>query len=76
MSFSEEDCNAAGCLKRHTHTLTTRVEATDNFPAFEKQTEYCLEHALYFAAWLPYCYPGEYTLISIMPPASELFSRG
>jgi hypothetical protein len=76
MSFSENDCFAAGCSSKHTHTLTMLSEARDGFPAYEQETNYCLEHVLYFAAWLPYCYPGVYTLVGITPPAAELFSKG
>lgn len=69
------ECTAIPCSKDATHTLTTRVVATDTFPEMIKETRYCLTCALHFAAWLPYCYPGEYELISITPPASELFGR-
>ena len=73
MSKLDGECWAASCRKLATHTLTTKVLASDGFPEWEKETRYCLDDALYFAAWLPYCYPGEYELVSIMPPASELF---
>jgi hypothetical protein len=69
----EGECWAASCHKDATHTLTTKVLADENFSEWIKETPYCLECALYFAAWLPYCYPDEYELVSITPPASELF---
>lgn len=73
--MATEECYASRCPKPATHTLTTLIAANDVFPEVEKKTEYCLEHAVYFAGWLPYCYPNEYTLVGIEPPASELFGR-
>lgn len=72
-----DECVAASCRKPQTHVLTMRYIDTDESGVGEIITEtgYCLEDALYFAAWLPYCYPGEYELISLPPPASELFRR-
>lgn len=70
----EGKCAASGCPERTTHILTTKVLATSDMPEMIREFKYCLEHALYFAAWLPYCYPGKYELISITPPVSELFS--
>lgn len=72
--MSDEECASIRCHKPATHTVTMRV----NWPegdSMVKEIEYCLDDALYFAAWLPYCYPGEHELISITPPASELFER-
>lgn len=66
-------CIAIPCEEKATHTLTTKVSATDNFPEFEQSNGYCLEHAVYFAGWLPYCYPGEYEVVGITPPAKDLF---
>lgn len=71
--YDENECSAAGCRKEATHTVTTRVLADKDFPEFINEVLYCLDDALYFAAWLPYCYPDQYELISITPPASELF---
>lgn len=73
--MTEDECNAVPCSKPSTHTLKTRVLADENFDEWENEVEYCLDHAIYFAGWLPYCYPGEYEVISITPPASELFGR-
>jgi hypothetical protein len=75
MLKDDNGCWAASCHKTFTHTLKMRVLPTGDMPEWESEIGYCLEHALYFAAWLPYCYPGEQELISIMPPASELFSK-
>lgn len=69
----DDECTSASCRKEATHTLTTRVAADANFPEMIRETRYCLDCCLYFAAWLPYCYPGEYELVSILPPTSELF---
>ena len=65
------------CSEVSTHILTTqaKVNLGDAVHEMTVESAYCLDHALYFAAWLPYCYPGEYELVSIMPPASELFGR-
>lgn len=68
-------CLSAVCDKEATHTLTIRNLATESLPEQELKVMYCLHDALYFAAWLPYCYPDEYELISITPPASELFKQ-
>jgi hypothetical protein len=68
-------CWEASCPKTATHVLTTLVAGNDVFPESENETAYCLEHVIYFAGWLPYCYPDEYTLVGITPPASELFGR-
>jgi hypothetical protein len=69
----DDVCWAAGCNKPSTHTLTTRVLPDEAFPeGWLNEVRYCLNDALYFAAWLPYCYPDQYELVSIMPPASEL----
>lgn len=73
--FRENACRAASCNKDVTHYLHIRVVATDDFDEMTTDTGYCLDDCLYFAAWLPYCYPGEYELIGITPPASELFDR-
>lgn len=79
------ECNAIPCsgekefpFKRReaTHTVTIKVIKSKGVPEWLNEIEYCLTDAMYFAAWLPYCYPGEYELISIMPPAAELFNRG
>lgn len=72
---ADDDCIAAPCSKRATHTLTVRVLAYNIFPEHEMENRYCLEHAVYFAGWLPYCYPSRYQIISITPPASESFRR-
>lgn len=75
--YANEDgtCWSIRCDQPATHTLTTK--ATFFEPLFEQiaETRYCLNCALYFAAWLPYCYPGEQELVSITPPASELFRK-
>jgi hypothetical protein len=77
MDRDDGRCTAIRCNKDATHTLTTKVlRGNDGRPDFIQEVRYCLDDALYFAAWLPYCYPGEYELISITPPASELFYRG
>ena len=68
-------CWAASCGKDATHTVTMRIVATEGLEEWISEVRYCLSCALYFAAWLPYCYPGEQELISIAPPASELFSK-
>jgi hypothetical protein len=73
--YTDKECWAVRCDKKPTHTVKVRIAANDVFPEREDDTSYCLEHALYFAAWLPYCYPDEYTLIGIYPPASELFQK-
>lgn len=70
-----DKCWAATCPKTATHVLTNIVKATDVFDEWTNETAYCLEHVLYFAAWLPYCYPGEYEIVSITPPADEFFGR-
>lgn len=76
MSYNKNKCSRAGCNKPKTHTLTTRILPTELFPRpMTQMVDYCLDDALYFAAWLPYCYPGQYELVSISPPASELFNR-
>lgn len=67
-----EPCYAARCVQDASHILTMRVRGKPNI---QSEIAYCLKDALYFAAWLPYCYPGEQELISITPPASELFNR-
>lgn len=69
------ECSSISCHKPATHTVTIRVLATPHVAEFENSVDYCLDDALYFAAWMPYCYPGQYELISILPPASELFDR-
>lgn len=74
MYDADGKCWAAGCNKPSTHTLTTKIKS-EGFEDMINEVRYCLKDALYFAAWLPYCYPGEYELVSIMPPASELFSK-
>lgn len=69
------ECTAIPCSEEATHVLTTKVHFDDMDP-IDNEIEYCLKDALYFAAWLPYCYPDKYELVSIQPPASELFDRG
>lgn len=71
--YNENECVTAGCRKDATHTVTILVLARGDLPEFINEFQYCLDDALYFAAWLPYCYPDQYELISIRPPASELF---
>lgn len=75
----DNKCAQARCLKEATHTVTIRVFADkdrpDVLPEYLNEVRYCLDDALYFAAWLPYCYPDQYDLVSILPPASELFNR-
>lgn len=75
--YSNEDgtCWAQGCYKSATHILTTLVHGRDGMSDTTNVVKYCLHCCMYFAAWLPYCYPGEYELISITPPASELFGK-
>jgi hypothetical protein len=69
-------CWASGCYEKATHTLYYTVEARINgMEPIEQDIEYCLEHVLYFFAWLQYCYPGQYSNFYITPPASELFGR-
>lgn len=68
-------CWAIHCSAPATHTLTMNILATDNVGGWVQETHYCLKDCLYFAAWLPYCYPDEQELVSITPPASELFSK-
>ena len=68
-----EECYATTCHETATHEVTTKD--ISNGPVSEVTAAYCLKDALYFAAWLPYCYPDEYELVSIMPPASELFKE-
>jgi hypothetical protein len=72
---ADDDCIAHPCNHKATHVLTMKVMADGNFPKWETKNDYCLEHAIYFAGWLPYCYPGKYEVVSITPPASELFGR-
>ena len=69
-----EKCWSSQCYKVSTHVLTTNVK-TRGLRDMEVKTHYCLECAVYFAGWLPYCYPDEQELISIEPPARELFGR-
>jgi hypothetical protein len=73
MQYGEigEECWASSCPETATHVVTTYYKKME----MEMGTAYCLKDAMYFAAWLPYCYPDEYTLISITPPASELFPK-
>lgn len=63
-------CNAAGCLKKSTHKLTTKV-LDSSIGEFEQEVWYCLEDALYFASWLPYCYAGKHEFVSIEPTFAE-----
>ena len=69
-----EKCWSASCPKVSTHTLTTILK-TPGLGDMEVKSHYCLECAVYFAGWLPYCYPDEQTLVGIEPPARELFGR-
>lgn len=76
MRIYDDTCHTAGCNNPTTHTLTMRVVFnTDGMEPVVTEIGYCLKDALYFAAWLPYCYPGEQELISITPPCSELFEN-
>lgn len=67
-------CWAASCNNPATHVLTTKILADEYLEEVENKVAYCLNDAVYFAGWLPYCYPGEYEVVSINPPASGLFS--
>lgn len=68
----DKECRTAGCHKQITHHVNIVVHYAGMEP-WEDSLGYCFDDALYFAAWLPYCYPDKYELISITPPASELF---
>jgi hypothetical protein len=70
-----DECWTALCTKRSTHVLSTIHHIGDEIGDMKVKTAYCLEHALYFAAWLPYCYPDQYKLVSIKPSADEMFGR-
>lgn len=70
-----DECYASGCKSESTHVVTIEIATRREHGTILSKTAYCLHDALYFAAWLPYCYPGEYELISIAPPVSELFDR-
>lgn len=71
------ECIAASCKAEATHVLTIRVleDVEHGFPEMVTANHYCLDDCLYFAAWLPYVYLDKYELISIEPPASEMFKR-
>lgn len=72
MIFIDETCWASRCDEKATHVLTMLVHH-DTLGDMQSEYGYCLEHVLYFAAWLPYRYPGDQELISITPPAEEFF---
>lgn len=67
----DSTCWCVGCNQDTTHHLVMKVTGMAGVPEFEAEYGYCLEHALHFAAWLPYNYPEMYTLVEITPPAKE-----
>jgi hypothetical protein len=75
MKYGEigDECWTQDCYEKSTHLLTMRVR-TEGYQ-YEVTYPYCLRDAMYFAGWLPYCYPGKQELVSIMPPSSEMFGR-
>lgn len=70
------ECWGSGCHKEATHVLhfETRIREDDEYR--EDSTAYCLDDALYFYAWLPYCYGENYINLIITPTFQEWRDAG